>query len=1751
MPLNKLENFIKNTEGRILYVNPNDLDSTDSITNQGNSLTKPFKTIQRALIESARFSYQSGIDNDETDKTTILIYPGEHVIDNRPGFAIKPDPTDATRALSVSPAGAETLASLTFGLNLTSEFDLTVENNVLYKFNSIYGGVIVPRGTSIVGMDLRKTKVRPLYVPNPTDDFVPNSAIMRITGNCYFWQFSFFDGDENGLVYTDHQNFDEANRSRPTFSHHKLTCFEYADGVNEVEGFEAAGTDLSMYYYKLSYAYQEPTGRPVNFEWPNVVGDFDKVRPEFEIVGALGNDPLIISSIFAGDGTTATTQVTVTTTLPHGLTAGTPIKISGVNVTPYNISTSVQSVQSETKFTYLIPAVPANLPATPTNISAARVTIESDTVKGASPYIFNLSLRSVYGMNGMLADGAKATGFRSMVVAQFTGISLQKDDRAFAKYNKESRIYESIPYSKTTGATLSAESSSTDPNTVYHLDSSAIYRKGWEQTHVRMDNDAVMQIVSVFAIGFNGHIKGEGGSDASITNSNSNFGQHALLSGGFRPDAFPRDDQGYITHIVSPEFVSTFDEDIDKISYFQLDVDKTKQAGISSHLYLAGFDREDVPPLALTQGYRLGANLNEKLYVSIGGTEFGSPVYMPENITVGVQTASIGINSHQGTKFSPASAPNTNFELAINDIGIIDGETVRVISEDGDLPEGLEPNRVYFAIKPTPTALKLASTFSNAVNGIPISIFGGTNLRVESRVSDKNPNDIGHPIQFDDTQQNWYVLSENNSNLFDQIKNNDYVKNDDKTDSSYFKRFEDRRGIDNKLYKVRYVIPKEASNSRDPVEGFILQQSASTGFAKTSDATKTTITQEDNNFKRNYGFIATTSEVGGTVTVRVEKPHKVREGQMVLVENVLDSNNPTGVGKKGYNGFYTVTAVPNSMEFQYKNVDIDGDVKNTGNFIDNTATRDQGLPRFAVKDNKGNFDVYRSTVLKPYVKDETDGVYLLEILASDYSPPGEFSNQKYSQQVSDFYPQLDRDNIRKNPPATKSFARRTPLGKVDSNNLLNSATREAIDKFAQNFGLGIGVSSVSPVSAGIVTVQLTGQHSLNGIADFDNPSFMSSGTGFATTDKYNVRLLDGGQNWNGATAHITVGVGSTAITTFEIQSPGSGYQGGETLFPENFVGASIGVPTTGLISGINDTIQVTGIGQTVGGYFRIVSVPSKSSIAIAATTGDPTILAGQYVFNSGPSVAIASTQFDATTGLTTFTTTLPHGIRQGSQFTLVDNNNNKVGDYYSNTISNPNQFTAKTVTDPVYVAGFRILPHAFSDNNQAVNVKEAIGSRYFKLYGNDTVGLTTDVVTTTTAFPVQHASGIGTANRFQLGDYLEIDEEIIRVSATGLSGANNDSLTVLRGQLGTVPKNHKINSQIRKLNTLAVEGRRPSILRASGHTFEYLGYGPGNYSTALPQVQNRTLTETEEFLAQSQNRGGGTTVYTGLNNRGDFFIGNKKINSATGQEKSFDIPIPSITGEDPSANSVVFDEVTVKQRLNVEGGTGQNILSQFDGPVTFTNDISMTGKVVSSGSIELAGTIDFTGEFPNGAVVNNVIVGVGTNKTEITTKTNTGDLILNASPGFRVAIATETQYDAPVIYNQLVQNTGFTTFSGDVFFAGAGATFCGGPLHVCDDIVAFYGQTSDISLKENISLLDNPLAKVMQIRGTEYDWKEGNKNYSGHDIGVIAQDIEKVLPEAVSTKPDGTKGVHYNKLIPLLIEAVKDLSNKVDDIKDK
>ena len=216
----------------------------------------------------------------------------------------------------------------------------------------------------------------------------------------------------------------------------------------------------------------------------------------------------------------------------------------------------------------------------------------------------------------MLADGAKATGFRSMVVAQFTAISLQKDDRAFVKYNDQSRRYNGINVSTPVrGAELSAESSSTNSATVYHLDPRAVYRPGWDTTHIKMTNDAVIQIVSVFAIGFNQHFSAVNGADASITNSNSNFGQFALLSAGFKNDAFAKDDRGFVTQVITPKTAYNPSEDeIARIGWVNIDFDLTRSEAIPAQLYLLRYtNKEDRPPF-INQGFRLGANNNEVLY---------------------------------------------------------------------------------------------------------------------------------------------------------------------------------------------------------------------------------------------------------------------------------------------------------------------------------------------------------------------------------------------------------------------------------------------------------------------------------------------------------------------------------------------------------------------------------------------------------------------------------------------------------------------------------------------------------------------------------------------------------------------------------------------------------------------------------------------------------------------------------------------------------------------------------------------------------------------------------------------------------------------------------------------------------------------------------------------------------------------------------------------------------------------------------
>ena len=115
--------------------------------------------------------------------------------------------------------------------------------------------------------------------------------------------------------------------------------------------------------------------------------------------------------------------------------------------------------------------------------------------------------------------------------------------------------------------------------------------------------------------------------------------------------------------------------------------------------------------------------------------------------------------------------------------------------------------------------------------------------------------------------------------------------------------------------------------------------------------------------------------------------------------------------------------------------------------------------------------------------------------------------------------------------------------------------------------------------------------------------------------------------------------------------------------------------------------------------------------------------------------------------------------------------------------------------------------------------------------------------------------------------------------------SNSAVTTVIRGVLGTNAVAHTKEVSVRKIKPIPTENRRYSVLRASGHTFEYVGFGPGNYSTSMPQVQDRVRSEEEELIAQSLQTRGGFVVYTGMNDAGDFYIGNIKIEAGSNSLK--------------------------------------------------------------------------------------------------------------------------------------------------------------------------------------------------------------------------------------------------------------------------
>lgn len=512
----------RNRKGIQIYVDPE--LGTDDITNDGLDPYNPFITIERALIEVAARSYLPDVNNDLYDVFSINIAIGDFTVDNRPGssdyrnlprfdfnstgcilpFTVPTAieqyepllqririPNARGQGIRVGQELYSSSGGIAVVRQISGNFVFLKRVRGLWQLgdfvsypnyslvNPPEGGIVVPRGCSIVAADLRKTKVRPLYVgditaanSDPNCGGTGRTSIFKLTGGCYIYGFTFTDS----LTYFK--------------SHHLCTCVEFASTA-----------DLRDPNYSLYSKIFQILGR--RYQPEIILSQFNPALAETEIV------------------------------------------------------TSTASNTSVDEFGYLV----------------------IDSVVSSSPYVYNCSLRSRFGLGGMLIDGNKVTGLKSMVTAQFTNVSLQSDPEAFVVDN-------TAPGNKR-------------------------YKPNWKHTAFKAINGGYAQIVSCFVICSANHYETIDGGELSITNSCSNFGEFSLVSKGYSPEALPQDKGGTISFIVPPKPIDPTELVIPAVTFLAGPTTNTK-------VYVNGdVDNERITPFKFVPG--------EKIFIKgADGTEFSA-----------------------------------------------------------------------------------------------------------------------------------------------------------------------------------------------------------------------------------------------------------------------------------------------------------------------------------------------------------------------------------------------------------------------------------------------------------------------------------------------------------------------------------------------------------------------------------------------------------------------------------------------------------------------------------------------------------------------------------------------------------------------------------------------------------------------------------------------------------------------------------------------------------------------------------------------------------------------------------------------------------------------------------------------------------------------------------------------------------------------------------------------------------------------
>jgi hypothetical protein len=300
-----------------------------------------------------------------------------------------------------------------------------------------------------------------------------------------------------------------------------------------------------------------------------------------------------------------------------------------------------------------------------------------------------------------------------------------------------------------------------------------------------------------------------------------------------------------------------------------------------------------------------------------------------------------------------------------------------------------------------------------------------------------------------------------------------------------------------------------------------------------------------------------------------------------------------------------------------------------------------------------------------------------------------------------------------------------------------------------------------------------------------------------------------------------------------------------------------------------------------------------------------------------------------------------------------------------------------------------------------------------------------------------------------------------------------------------------------------------------------------------------------------------------------------------------------LTVQTTGENSGTWGQITNTNLLILEqaigGYAGVGLNATTGATLTFSNGVLSNGKnqvLKLTGTITTSVNVIIPDSIEKTYIVENATSGAFT----VTVKTTSGTgFTFGATEKTRVILYSDGTNVVEVINNtQNLQDiadvantngnfivgdgTNFVAESGDTarislgvgttddvqfdsFGVGTAASGTTGEIRATNDVTAFY--SSDVALKENITNIPNSLEALKKLNGVLFDWKKeyidkrgGEDGYfvRKKDVGVIAQEVEKVLPEAVAQRSDGVKAVKYDRLTCLLIEAVKTLNDKVENL---